>query len=177
MAISGSLRAKSSNQHVLNSLAELAGDEAVFVFYNELETLPHFNPDADNDHPPAAVQRFRSQLQQADAVVFCTPEYAHGIPGALKDALDWIVSSGEFTAKPTAVISASPLATGGEKAHAALLTTIKVMGATVPDACSMVLPFVYKKFDDNGRLTDETTRTNLKILFTALRECMEQVKQ
>jgi NAD(P)H-dependent FMN reductase len=175
LAISGSLRSRSSNTVILQCLEQMAAPGARFVWYNGLEQLPHFNPDADNEQPPAAVQAFRQQLRQADGVVFCTPEYAHGIPGALKDALDWLVSSGEFTSKPTAVISASPLATGGEKAQAALLTTIRVMGAIVPEACSLQIPFVYKKFNEAGAVTDEPTRQALEDLMKGLLQSIAAV--
>jgi len=89
--------------------------------YGGLDDLPHFSPDRDGDDPPRSVGRLRELLRTADGVLIGTPEYAFGVPGALKNALDWTVSSGEFDGKPVAAISASPLYTGGAKAHASLL--------------------------------------------------------
>ncbi|NJR32237.1 MAG: NAD(P)H-dependent oxidoreductase, partial [Chamaesiphon sp. CSU_1_12] len=87
---------------------ELAPDRIELSIYDGIGNLPHFNPELDDELAIAAVQDWRTQIQAADGILFCTPEYAHGVPGSLKNALDWIVSSGEFMGKPTAIISASP---------------------------------------------------------------------
>ena len=73
-----------------------------FLIYDRLGELPHFNPDLDDDDCRTIVTDWRDRLKECDGVLFCTPEYAHGVPGVLKNALDWIVSSGEFMYKPTA---------------------------------------------------------------------------
>jgi NADPH-dependent FMN reductase len=75
--------------------------------YRELETLPPFNPDLDGDPALAAVARFRAALQACDAVLISSPEYAHGVPGVLKNALDWVVGSGELVNKPIALVNTS----------------------------------------------------------------------
>ncbi|GFZ85259.1 FMN reductase [Paenibacillus marchantiophytorum] len=131
LAISGSLRTVSSNTKLIQVLSALAPASIKINIYEGIGELPHFNPDLDGDEPPQAVQEWRKVLQAADGVILSTPEYAHGVPGVLKNALDWIVSSGEFVDKPTAVISASPLTTGGEKAHDSLLLTLGLMTATL----------------------------------------------
>src|SRR5215510_1063207 len=110
LAISGSLRADSSNAALLRAAAACAPDGMEFRFYDrQLGGLPHFNPDLDGEGAvaPPAVAELRALLGAADGVLICTPEYAHGIPGALKNALDWIVSSGELERKPVALIVAS----------------------------------------------------------------------
>jgi len=105
LGISGSLREKSTNSRLLTAFAELLPVGVNYAAYNGLAELPHFNPDLDGDEQRTneAVQNWRSVLQSADAVVICTPEYARGVPGSLKNGLDWIVSSGEFVDKPTVV--------------------------------------------------------------------------
>ncbi|HSZ71300.1 MAG TPA: NADPH-dependent FMN reductase, partial [Cytophagaceae bacterium] len=90
LAISGSLRNTSSNTYILKALSLMAPPLAVFTFYEDLEILPPFNPDKEQDAD--AVFSFRQQLSTADGVVICTPEYAFGVPGVLKNALDWVVS-------------------------------------------------------------------------------------
>src|SRR5687768_689015 len=114
LAVSGSLRENSSTQHILNSLKIWTPHPVEFIVYTGLAELPHFN---DNANPPASVLVWRKQLAEANAVLICTPEYAFGVPGSLKNALDWTVSSGEFIDKPVALITAS---TAGDKAHASL---------------------------------------------------------
>src|SRR5258708_18748498 len=88
-AISGSLRLGSSNHAILNALGKMMPSNINYTIYNGLSEIPAFDPDLDNDNPPAAVSTFRKQLAEADGIIICTPEYAYGVPGALKNALDW----------------------------------------------------------------------------------------
>jgi chromate reductase len=106
VAISGSLRRSSSNTALVSAAARLAPESVDVSIYAELAELPPFNPDLDSDPAPAAVARFRAQLQTCDAVLISSPEYAHGVPGVLKNALDWVVGSGELVDKPIALINA-----------------------------------------------------------------------
>ena len=76
--------------------------------YEGLATHPHYSPELDTPDVPEAVQDWRRRLASADGVAICTPEYAFGMPGSLKNALDWVVSSGELLRKPVAALSASP---------------------------------------------------------------------
>ena len=116
LAISGSLRAGSSNHAVLQYLGAMAPAGVNYSIYNGLADIPHFDPGLDNDDPPAAVTIFRDVLAKTDGVIICIPEYAYGVPGTLKNALDWTLSSGSLSEKPVALITAS---TGGENAHGA----------------------------------------------------------
>lgn len=168
LAISGSLRSISSNTTILKYLQRITPEDIGFEIYDELGALPHFNPDIDNEKSPEVVTRFRAKLKEASGVIICTPEYAFGVPGVLKNGLDWIVSSGEFTDKPTATISASPLATGGDKAHASLLVTIKVMGAKVVENGSVTVPIVLKKFDAEGNMIDDKTAKEFEVMMNSL---------
>ncbi|WP_421121934.1 NADPH-dependent FMN reductase [Aquihabitans daechungensis] len=161
--MSGSLQARSSTAAVLASIADLvtlrAAAEApvgaacatapTFEVFDGIEELPHFNPDRDVEPPPAEVAAWRSTLAAADAVVIATPEYAHGYPGALKDALDWIVGSGELVDTPVLLVTAS--GSGGVRAGAALTPVLEVMSARLVGPISIwgVSPKVTE-----GRLTD-----------------------
>ncbi len=95
----------------------------------DIGALPHFNPDLDGEDatPPAPVAALRTAVRRRDAVLIVSPEYAHGVPGVLKNALDWLVSSGECVHKPIAVITASPFPTGGDHANAQLRETLRMM--------------------------------------------------
>jgi NAD(P)H-dependent FMN reductase len=133
LTISGSLRANSLNTKILRFAARAALPGVDIHLCDALDRLPHFNPDLDTDSGPAAVATFRAQLNGADAVVICSPEYAHGVPGALKNALDWVVGSGEFVSKPVALWN---LSTRAVDAHASLVEALQTMSALVlPEAC------------------------------------------
>lgn len=140
LGVCGSLRSGSTNLVVLRMAAELA-PAGVRLGWDaaQIGDLPHFNPDLDGDGsvPPAPVSAWRARLAAADAVLLSSPEYAHGLPGSLKNALDWIVSSGELIGKPTAVVVAG--ASGGAYAREALRLTLEVVGARLIAVESLVL--------------------------------------
>jgi NAD(P)H-dependent FMN reductase len=168
LAISGSLRAEANTTTLLRAMAALAPAPMQIALYEGLGDLPHFSPDLDGDNPPAAVAHLRGLLRAADGVLIATPEYAFGVPGSLKNALDWTVSSGEFYGKPVAAISASPLATGGDKAHASLLLTLGAQGAVVADGATLIVPYVRKKLDARGDVVDPAAVQALRAVLDAL---------
>jgi chromate reductase, NAD(P)H dehydrogenase (quinone) len=134
LAISGSLRRTSINTAALEALARLAPEGVKVLVYRELATLPPFNPDDDiEDRPkPEPVETLRALVGASDALIIAAPEYAHGVPGALKNALDWLVASETFAGKPVALVHASPRAF---HAQASLRETLSTMAARlVPEA-------------------------------------------
>jgi len=124
IAICGSLRAQSSNLALLRAATNITTEVQI---YEGLADLPHFNPDDDAEGatPPAAVAELRKMLVEADGILISSPEYAHGVPGSLKNALDWLVSDGALVDKPVALINASPV--GGEFARDSLVETLMTM--------------------------------------------------
>jgi chromate reductase len=168
LGISGSLRAGSSTSAVIRAAGRLAPPGTGFAIYDGIGELPHFIPDLDTDEPPAPVQALRDAIAGADALVICTPEYAHGMPGSLKNMLDWLVSWPGFAEKRVAVWSASPSAQGGDYAHAWLLQTVTVMSANVIAEASLMIPYVKKKLDSQGELADEETERLLAAAMKAL---------
>jgi len=163
LAISGSLRSASSNTILLNAAATLA-PEIVEVIYRELASLPHFNPDLDNDAVSSAVTDFRFRLCKSSGVVISSPEYAHGVPGVLKNALDWLVRSGELYEKPVALFSASPRATF---AQASLTETLKVMTARLISEASITVPLLGKGFDEPKIISDPDLSRTLRSALVA----------
>ena len=141
LAISGSLRASSSNTALLQAAAALAPQDVEVVLYDGLGDLPHFNPDLDGETVAPAVSSWRSKLRDADGVVFSVPEYAHGVPGVLKNGLDWVVGSGELVDKPVTLFNASPR---GTYAQASLTETLTVMSAKVVPEASVTLQLLGK---------------------------------
>ncbi|MCC5645875.1 NAD(P)H-dependent oxidoreductase [Nostoc sp. CHAB 5824] len=122
---------------------------------------------------PIVVKDWCTLLEKSDGVLISTPEYAYGMPGVLKNALDWIVPSGELIDKPVATISASPSELGGSKAHASLMLTLTALAANLIESGSVTIPFVGKKLNANGELTDMNTVQSLKFLLDALVQAIE----
>ncbi len=170
LALSGSLRANSYNTAIIKTLQHL--DSRVEV-YEGLGNLPLFNSDLDNhtleeDNSPPLVVDFRAKVREADVFIVSTPEYAHQIPGVLKNALDWLVSSDAIVAKPTVVISASTSAMGGDKAHAQLVALLKVISQNVLEEASLVVSKVNKKIDEDSVVVDKELLMNLKVLLNEI---------
>src|SRR5262245_28185829 len=157
--MSGSLRRASSNSALVAAVARLAPATVEVSIYTELEDLPPFNPDRDGDNAPAEVARLRAALQRCDAVLISSPEYAHGVPGVLKNALDWVVGSGEFIDKPVALINTSARAT---HAWASLAETLSVMSARLVFDESMSIPLAGKALDADGIVAEAATAAALE---------------
>ena len=168
LAISGSLRAGSTNTSLLRAAAELTPPNVTVTLYDGLEQLPPFSPERDKENTSEPVNSLRLLIQQADAVLFCTPEYIHGIPGTLKNMLDWLASSGEFVDKPVGVISASPSDLGGSRAHASLSYTLTVLTATVLESASLIVPFTRQRLDADGQVKDPVLIQELRAVVDAL---------
>lgn len=173
VGVCGSVRAVSTNLNILRFIKKSLPENVDFLIYEGLAELPHFNPDLDaenSDYQNAEVEKWRKLLREADAVIFCTPEYAHGVPGVLKNALDWIVSSGELVDKPTAIITASPSDMGGANAMASLLATLKMMSAKISENTTLMIPLIRNKLDQNGDVSDRETVRSIKFLLNYLVE-------
>ena len=171
-AISGSLRASSTNTTLVRAIIKLAPEDMEFTLYDGLGDLPHFSPDIDVEDAPPSVATLRRQLQEADGVLICTPEYAYGVPGSLKNALDWTVSSGDFVGKPVVAISASPSMMGGDKAHASLLLTLTALSANIVEGGTLIIPLIRTKMNTNGDVSDPTTTQALRSVLAALSEAI-----
>jgi NAD(P)H-dependent FMN reductase len=164
LAICGSLRSGSSNATLLNAFAQLAPEGVSVTLVDGIGSLPHFNPDLEEDMPPP-VADWRRAIGQADALVFCSPEYAHGVPGSLKNALDWLVSGPEFVGKAVGVINASPYSS---HAHASLLEILRTMSAHLVEGATVTVPLKGKKLDVMGILGNEEISLMLRSVMETL---------
>jgi chromate reductase, NAD(P)H dehydrogenase (quinone) len=131
LAISGSLQSHSSNSVLIREAAAQQSHDVVLHIFERLGELPHFNPDLDGDFPAEPIAALRNVARAADALLIASPEYAHEMPGSLKNALDWLVSSGELYGKPAAVLCGSPSSERGRYAREALQRTLEAQGARV----------------------------------------------
>ncbi len=170
LAISGSLRAQSSNTSLLRLAASVAPDDVFVELYDGLASLPHFNPDNDLDVPPPTVLELRRLVGEADGLLFCSPEYAHGVPGSLKNALDWLVASLELPGKPVASFNASPMAT---HAQASLLETLGVMSTRIVREACVTIPVTRGDLNADGSITSpelgRATRDALEVFARSIR--------
>ena len=138
LALSGSLRAASINSAFCRAAARLAPAPLELSLYAGLGELPLFNPDLEAD-PPRAVREFRNAVEGTGALLIASPEYAHGISGVLKNALDWLVSFEGFIGKPVALVNTSPRA---RHAHEALREILQTMSARILSEASVTLPLL-----------------------------------
>lgn len=135
LAISGSVRTASTNTALLRAAVKAAPEGVAVTLYEGLGTLPVFNPDHTEHLPPAAAE-LRRQVLGCDGLLISSPEYAHGVPGGMKNALDWIVGWGEVAFKPVALFNTSPY---GEHAKAALEEILVTMSLRIiPEAALTV---------------------------------------
>jgi chromate reductase, NAD(P)H dehydrogenase (quinone) len=167
LAVSGSLSASSSHGALLRAAGRVTPPGTELTIYGGLADLPHFSPDLDVDPLPAPVAALRSQIGAADGLAICSPEYAHGIPGSLKNALDWLVSAQEPIGKPVLLISASP--SGALFAHSHLLEVLRtMMGAHLVDGGAHV--FSRSKLDASGEVASPEILEALRSGFARLAE-------
>ena len=171
LAISGSTRAQSTNLNYIQAITDLAADSFSVRLFEGLMNIPPFNPDDDLDNPPAVIKEFRNQLREADGILICTPEYAMGVPGTLKNAIDWTVSSMEFSKKPVALVTAS---LSGLKGHAALMETLNVIEAKMTSKTSLVISFAKTKVSGDGKITDPATLEEVNRLIGAFSIMMNE---
>jgi len=170
LAISGSLRHRSSSTALLRAAALLASPGTRLIPFDGLGALPPFNPDLDRDPLPVAVGNLRVRIAASDGLVICSPEYAHGIPGVLKNALDWLVGGIEILAKPVALLNSSPRAT---HAHASLVEVLRTMGATVVPRALVSVPLVGWNLDAADFSAVPELAEQVRVALSALVEAVE----
>lgn len=154
LAIVGSTRANSSNLNLVKAFAHLTKNKYNLVIFEGISELPHFNPDLDTLTPPQEVIDLRKQIEMADALIICTPEYVFSLPGALKNVIEWCVSTTLFSQKPVGLITASA---SGLKAHEELQLIMKTVEAKFDESTSLLIQGIKGKFNADGELTDQQT--------------------
>ena len=158
LTVSGSSRIQSSNARLLDALPDLFPEHSIKRFQS-LDQLPLFNADEDQHPWPASVLDWRSSVALSNALIICTPEYLHNLPAVLKNALEWLKSSGELFHKPVLAMSFTPHAPRGDKAMQSLLWSLQALEARV----EAQVPLYQKElsFDDNGHIVEAEQREML----------------
>jgi chromate reductase len=174
LLISGSLRAGSTNSAVLQTAHMLGLDDIATTLCGGMDRLPHFNPDDDREGEavPADVAALRDQIQGADALLICTPEYAGALPGALKNLLEWTVGDAGTYAKPVGWINASgPAApTGGADAHESLRKVLGYVGADIVESACVRIPITRATVTSDGTIEDAAVQSQIADVLLALAE-------
>ncbi|HEY0459538.1 MAG TPA: NADPH-dependent FMN reductase [Pyrinomonadaceae bacterium] len=171
LAISGSLRAKSTNLTIIENIAAMFRDRINLTIYEGLARLPHFNPDLERGAEIAEVGDFRRRIRAADGVLICTPEYVFSIPGALKNALEWTVGTNDFDGKPTALITASSL---GEKTHESLFLVLKTIGAKLTENTALLISGARTKVNSTGKLADAALIEAINLLIETFLQIIDE---
>jgi chromate reductase len=161
LMICGSLRAGSVNAAVLRTAAALAPGAVTCEIYEGLDTLPYFDPDDDHDPLPPAVAALRASIAAANAVLFCTPEYAGALPGSFKNLLDWTVGGAEMYRRPVAWINASTAPAGAVNAHASLRTVLGYLGTEIVEAACVSIPVPRSSIGVDGLIADAAIRADI----------------
>lgn len=167
IALLGSTKQESINKTILGYVTDQVSENYTVEIF-DISTLPFFNPDLDQENSlPGSVKTFRKTLEDAQGVLVSSPEYVFSVPGVLKNAIEWVVSTMIFHEKPTALITAS---SSGEKAHESLQLILKTIGALIENHAAVLIQSPKTKFNQAGMPTDVQTQTALKDLildFTA----------
>ena len=165
LAISGSLRQASTNTALLAAAALVAPSEMTIEFYDGLAALPHFNPDLDVDPLPAVVHDLRRRIGAADGLLISSPEYARGVPGSLKNALDWLVSSDVFPGKPVALFHASER---NIASRAALQLILETMSARMIEEAAVTIPLLGTQTDASAVVRDPIAAEKIRAALTTI---------
>lgn len=178
LGIAGSLRRGSFNKALLRNAAELL-PEGVTLEIMDLEGIPPFNQDLEQD-PAPKVRELKEKVRRADGLIIATPEYNYSVPGVLKNAIDAAsrpYGDNPFDGKPVAVMGASIGMLGTARAQYHLRQTLVFLNMLPLNRPEIMVPFADKKFDEQGRLTDETTKDKLREMVDALVAWIVQLKK
>jgi len=172
LGIAGSLRAGSFNRSLLRAAQELA-PEGMDIRSFDIAPIPLYNADVEARGDPEPVATLKTAIREADALLVATPEYNFGVPGVLKNAIDWASRPPDKTplrGKPAAIMGASPGASGTVRAQLQLRQAFVFTQTLAVLAPEVLVPRAHEKFDQDGRLTDEKTRELVRKLLVALRD-------
>ncbi|KRB56836.1 NADPH-dependent FMN reductase [Flavobacterium sp. Root186] len=158
-AITGSTRKNSSNFKILKYISENIKSGLEVDIFEDLDRIPHFNPDLDTENPPEEIRLFRDKIVNAYGIIICTPEYVFSLPGSLKNALEWCVSTTILSNKKVGLITASA---SGEMGHQQLLLIMKTLEAKFDDNMQLLIQGIRGKIDAEGKIINEETEIALQ---------------
>ena len=164
--IIGSASSNSANLKLVQQIASLTANELELTIYNDLKSLPHFDPELSTDNPPKQIVEFRNAIEKSDGVIICTPEYIFSIPSGLKNAIEWCISTSIFTDKPSGLITASA---NGQKGHEELQLIMKTAMSKFTNETTLLIQGIKGKFNGQKNLNDKETYKRLDDFINAFR--------
>lgn len=153
--ILGSASRNSANEKLLDIFANLTKDYFNLTVFKDLKTLPHFDPELSSDNPPKEIISFRKQVEMADGIIICTPEYVFSIPSGLKNAIEWCVSTTVFSDKALGIITASA---HGQKGHEELQLIMKTIMTKFNEETTLLIQGIKGKINEQGQIKDAQTK-------------------
>lgn len=171
LCIVGSAGTQSANKILIEYMAAALQEEYLVTIFDELASLPHFNPELSVGDVPLPVMHFRNAVEQADGILICTPEYVFSIPSGLKNAIEWCVSTTVFSDKRTALITASA---HGQKGHEELQLIMKTLGADFTAQTTLLIQGIKGKTDAVKGITDKTTIAEVQRLLSHFTQHINQ---
>jgi len=159
LAINGSAGSNSANLKLLKKIEALTENILTINIFNDLKTLPHFDPELSADNPPDSIVTLRNSIQDADGIIIFTPEYVFSIPAGLKNAIEWCIATTIFTDKPMGLITASA---NGQKGHEALQLIMKTAMGKFTSETTLLIQGIKGKIDNWGNITDAETNKRLE---------------
>ncbi|MEJ5993489.1 NADPH-dependent FMN reductase [Pedobacter sp. Du54] len=170
LAILGSTSTHSANKRLLNYITSLSGPFFEVATFDGIDKLPHFNPDLDGAETPSIVIQFRQQLIEADGLLICTPEYVFSLPGSLKNAIEWCVSTTILSNKPTGLLVA---AASGLNALEELKLVMQTLEAKFTDETILLIQGIKGKINAAGEISDIETANSLINFLAALNDLVD----
>lgn len=167
LAICGSTRKDSANLQLLKMISDITSDIYEVSIFEEIAELPHFNPDLDNENPPRKIAEFREKIANSDGIMICTPEYVFSIPGSLKNAIEWCVSTTLFSDKPIGIITASA---SGDKGHEELQLIMKTLESKFDEKTAIQIKAVKGKIHKDGGIIDNEILGKIKAFLKSFDE-------
>jgi len=179
IGVAGSLRRRSYNRALLQAACELSPAELI-IEVRHLDDLPLFNEDLENGGTPLPVERLRTAVRAADGILLVTPEYNHGVPGVLKNAVDWLsqpVRRSALEGKPVAMMGASTGLTGTARSQSQLRQAFVLTNSPILQQPEVLVSRAHEKFDANGQLNDHVTREFVVLFLARLAQWLAQQKR
>jgi chromate reductase len=171
-AITGSARRDSSNLKLIKYFAGLTGKNFNVAVFDRLNELPHFDADLSIGYIPRGIVDFRNNIDKADGVLICTPEYVFSIPSGLKNAIEWCVATTVFSNKPIGLITASA---HGQKGHDELKLIMRTVDAKFTEETTLLIQGVKGKMNDERIIPDTGADKDFKNFIEAYKDLIKNI--